>query len=59
MSHLFEPFFTTKGMTEATGLGSAVAYGIVKQHGGDISVHSERGQASRFEIYLPRVGEGT
>ena len=55
MSHLFEPFYSTRGLANATGLGSAVAYGIIKQHGGDIWVHSEKGEGSRLQIYLPRV----
>lgn len=55
MSNLFEPFHSTRSLADATGLGSAVAYGIIKQHGGDIWVHSEKGKGSRLEIYLPRV----
>ena len=55
ISHIFEPFYSTRGLADATGLGSAVAYGIIKQHAGDIWVHSEKGESSRLEIYLPRV----
>jgi PAS domain S-box-containing protein len=57
LPHVFEPFFTTKGVGKGSGLGLSTVYGIAKQHGGWVSVATEGGRGTTFQLHLPAGGE--
>src|SRR5262245_64879122 len=55
LPRIFDPFFTTKEDQNRTGLGLAVAAGIIEQHAGEITVQSEAGQGTEFKVTLPAM----
>jgi signal transduction histidine kinase len=52
---IYDPFFTTKAAGKGTGLGLSVSYGIIQEHGGNISVDSKQGVGTSFKLELPLV----
>ena len=56
---IFDPFFTTKEVGKGTGLGLSITYGIIKEHGGTISVVSPPGEGATFLIHLPLASADT
>jgi PAS domain S-box-containing protein len=56
---IFDPFYTTKGIGKGTGLGLSICYGIVKEHGGDITAHNAPDGGAVIEVRLPAVVSAT
>jgi len=54
LEHALEPYFSTKPEGEGTGLGLSMAYGFIKQSGGDMRIYSEPGQGTTVKVWLPR-----
>ena len=58
LKRIFDPYFTTKRVGEGSGMGLSVVHGIVKSHGGAISINSEPGKGTIFYVLLPCIEDG-
>ena len=58
LKRIFDPYFTTKRVGEGSGMGLSVVHGIVKSHGGAISINSEPGKGTIFDVLLPCIEDG-
>jgi signal transduction histidine kinase len=59
IDRIFDPFFTTKKKGKGTGMGLSVVHGILKNHGGTVTVYSKPGKGSTFNVFLPAIEEQT
>jgi signal transduction histidine kinase/CheY-like chemotaxis protein len=57
LERIFDPYYTTKKQGKGTGLGLSVTHGIIKSHGGDISVSSQPGVGTTFRVFLPVIDD--
>ncbi len=55
-NRIFDPFYTTKSVGKGTGLGLSICYGIIKEHGGDISARNREDGGAVIEVRLPANG---